>query len=513
MDLEFESAAEKDENYFNNEKIEQFAETDINEGNEIDLFLNTEDEIIKNFSTDQNNKTINEINDYSDESENFVTKDIDKYYEYVIQNEYQKIDNSNYDQKMKDLVEEFDNLNIYDPKIDVIFKSIFGKPNEVIAKSLINSVLVHEDEIETLTFNDTEFFSKPVDRNRKTVIVDLYLKNDTKQRSYLIEMQIHEKYDMLLRAEFSIYRLVDHLMEPGSIFRIEEKIYSINFIYYNMFITSKFYHRLNTLENNDPEKVNETIENTKKIKPKDKVENNSEQNETNGLQLKKNNYHEKEIIVIELRKFRRLLNKNTIGKLVEYSNEIEEMKKSIEEMKKNIEDKEKNTEITEDKKEIEKMKNIVNKKERKLKLYLWLAFLSKVNTVYNPNPDWKHVTETKVKNKIIKIRNEISFELYNLFKKYDEIMKAIEICKAPLGDEKKKEFIEYISKAEEFFYKNKQLVSENKQLVSENKRQKIELEEKDLENKRQKIELEEKDLELEKKDLELEKKGFRIGKI
>ncbi len=507
-----------DENYFeNNEESENYTEIECNE---INSSLNdTECEIInikeENISFIQNN-TKNEINDISDDSENIlneenlVTKKVDQYNDTEIHQESEEVDKSKYDPNMEELIDELNNLNLYDPKIDVIFKSIFGRSNEDLAKSLINSILVHEDEIEKLSFNSENLLVHPLDKNKKVVIVDLHLRNESGKRSYLIEMQIHEKYDMILRAEFSIYRLINEIIESGSKFIIDEKICSINFIYYYMFTDNKFYHRLIRLEGKDSEKINETIEYNNKSTLKVNEKNDNILNETNDLQLKNKNYHKNEIIIIELRKFRKMLDKNAIEKLVAYSDEVEKMKK-------NIKEKEENSRKTEEEiKEIEIIKNIAEKKERKLKLHLWLAFLSKINTVYEDNPNSNSTNvivneygrEIKTKKKIVRIRNEITLELYKLFKKYDEIMKAIKICQAPLDENKKSKFIEYVTRAEEFAMINKILKEKLQKKDLENKRQREELQKKDLENKRQREELQKKDLENKRQKKELEKNAI-----
>jgi len=146
-------------------------------------------------------------------------------------------------------------------------------------------------------------------------------------------------------------------------------------------------------------------------------------------------------------------------------------------------------------------KMILKKFERILKLRLWLAFL--LNPVYEKNPN-SNPTDEQVddydsngkneknpnKNPTDEKVDEFTVVLYRLFNKYNEIMKAIEICKAPL-EEAKNEHIEYISKADEFFYIYKFYKEENK---------------------RMELELKENDLNIKKKEFRNRKNGSEIKK-
>jgi hypothetical protein len=362
----------------------------------------------------------------------------------------------------------------------------------------VNAILPREILINEISFIDPTSISIPVALNKRVVVVDLNYRNKIEKRSYLIEMNIHKKYDMILRAEFNIFRIFNETIEKGKKYVINEKVSSINFIFYNMFANDLFYHRIIPKEDKDVDNINGII----KIENKD-IKNvnkkiNSKQNNTNDLNLLgKKNSHKKEVIVIELIKLRKRLNKNGIKNLEKFSEEIEKDRK-------NIEEKEKKTNKTKEEiDDIENGKKDVQKRERILQLYLWLAFLSETNMIYeiiDQNNDQEKKNEEKYEKKYdeygndnknkkcITIRNELNLELYKLFKKYNEIMEAIEICRAPLDDAKKEQFIEYISKVDEFHYMNQQL--------------KRELEEKNKKNKRQRKELEEIDKQLEESEKE-----------
>lgn len=131
------------------------------------------------------------------------------------------------------------------------------------------------------------------------------------------------------------------------------------------------------------------------------------------------------------------------------------------------------------------MKKNVENYEKTLKLQLWLAFLAKINMVYEKNPGYSsankefdnNANEIKNKEYIMKGRKEFTIELYRLFKKYNEFMKALEICKVPLGDIKKNELM-----------KPEDVEHTEKKQGKENKRQNDEMEEMDSENKKQKLE-------------------------
>ena len=512
----------------------------------------------------------NELNDIRDNSKNikgnFVSKKIKQYKNTDIYNEAEKVDTSNYEDKNmeKKLNEKYNEFELYEPRIDVIFDVIFRDSNSNVAKSLVNAILPREILINEISFIDPTSISIPVALNKRVVEVDLHYRNIIEKRSYLIEMNIHKKYDMILRAEFNIFRIFNETIEKGKKYVINEKVSSINFIFYNMFANDLFYHRIIPKEDKDVDNINGII----KIENKD-IKNvnkkiNSKQNNTNGLNiLSKKNSHKKEVIVIELIKLRKRLNKNGIKNLEKFSEEIEKDRK-------NIEEKEKKTNKTKEEiDDIENGKKDVQKRERILQLYLWLAFLSETNMIYeiiDQNNDQEKKNEEKYEKKYdeygndnknkkcITIRNELNLELYKLFKKYDEIMEAIEICRAPLDDAKKEQFIEYISKVDEFHYMNQQLKreleeknkknkrqrkeleeidkqleeseKENKrqrkeleeidkqleEISKENKKQRKELEEKDKENERQRKELEEKDKELERLRLLIEKNKIKIKK-
>jgi len=467
----------------------------------------------------------NELNDIRDNSKNikgnFVSKKIKQYKNTDIYNEAENVDTSNYEDKNmeKKLNEKYNEFELYEPRIDVIFDVIFRDSNSNVAKSLVNAILPREILINEISFIDPTSISIPVALNKRVVVVDLNYRNKIEKRSYLIEMNIHKKYDMILRAEFNIFRIFNETIEKGKKYVINEKVSSINFIFYNMFANDLFYHRIIPKEDKDVDNINGII----KIENKD-IKNvnkkiNSKQNNTNDLNLLgKKNSHKKEVIVIELIKLRKRLNKNGIKNLEKFSEEIEKDRK-------NIEEKEKKTNKTKEEiDDIENGKKDVQKRERILQLYLWLAFLSETNMIYeiiDQNNDQEKKNEEKYEKKYdeygndnknkkcITIRNELNLELYKLFKKYNEIMEAIEICRAPINDTMKEQFIEYISKADEFYYINKHLKQELEEIDKEleeknkeNKRQRKELEEIEKENKRQRKELEEIDKKLEEKNKE-----------
>jgi len=360
----------------------------------------------------------------------------------------------------EEYMEKYENFEFHNSKINSLFKGIFKEPNGNIAISVMNALLPHKEPIDKISFIDPTLISPSFEINKKMVAVNLHYKNGSDKRSYLIEMQIHNKFDIVFCAEFVIYRVYNKIIGENEKFVIDEKVRSVKFLYYNVNDNDFFYHRIIKKDDEITENINK--------------KNDSKQ-DTNGLELLKNeNINEKEIIIIELIKFRRKLDKDALKKLEAYSEEIENDKKEIKE-KVNKENK-----TEEEINEIENKKKDVQKRERILKLHLWLAFLSKMDTAnredLNYDSDNEYGDNIENKNSSIEIRKEINLSLLKLFKKYDELEKALEIFKVPLDEENKKESITYISKADEFELINIELKKELKELQEKNEKRKLELE-------------------------------------
>jgi len=367
----------------------------------------------------------------------------------------------------EELTEKYENFEFHNSSLNFLFKSIFKVPNGDIAISIMNAFLAHEEPIDKISFINPMLISSPFEINKKMVAVDLYYRNGSDKRSYLIELQIHNKFDVVFYTKFVIYRAYNKIIGENEKFVIDEKVRSVKFLYYDVYDNDLFYHRLIKKNDEITKNINGIIindnENTKNFNKK-----NDSKQDTNGLELLKNkNINENEVIIIELKKFRRKLDKEALKKLEVYSEEIENDNKEIKEK----EDKENKTE--EEINEIENIKKDVQKRERILKLHLWLAFLSKMDTVniedLNYLLDDKYFDEIEKKNNFIsciEIRNEINLGLFKLFRKYDELEKALEIFEVP---------ITYVSQAGEFELNNIELIKELK-MFKKNATYKLELE-------------------------------------
>jgi len=74
-------------------------------------------------------------------------------------------------------IDEHNNLELNDPRIDIIFKTIFKEPNEDITKSLINTLLPYDEEIvEKVSFNEPKISTTTLRKKNTTILDDLHFK-------------------------------------------------------------------------------------------------------------------------------------------------------------------------------------------------------------------------------------------------------------------------------------------------------------------------------------------------
>lgn len=214
---------------------------------------------------------------------------------------------------IKKLIDEFNNLDLYDPKRDVIFKTIFRSPNEEIARSLLNAVLPHEKNIKEISFKKNKVEYALFNKNERNIVNTLQLLNENDKIHYLLNMYVHEEKNFLFNVEYGVF---NEMMRNNIALAKSKKIYSINFIYFDIFDNEKFYHRL----------ISGECEGTKNI---NKFLMDSSKNETGGLELpERQSYHSrKEIIIIELKKFKKRLNQEAIKNLEALSDKIEHIRK------------------------------------------------------------------------------------------------------------------------------------------------------------------------------------------
>jgi len=366
----------------------------------------------------------NDTDDDIDNDDNTYVKEIEHEYENVVfYNKKNKYENKEDNEEIGKLIEELNSLNLYDPKIDVLFKTIFK--NEDLLLSLLNSIIPDEEHIDKIEYSSEEIIFFPFFTDgRNKIVVDLCCKeldenyinkknnstNDEEKykKHIIIEMQIKKKGDIVIRANVSItsfYRKEN--------LEFKSNIYTFDFLFYNYFDDDIYLHELNS-----------------------------------NLPKKKDNKYQNKVYVSELRKFRKGLKMENLKKL-----------------SKKVED--------------NKSKGIVDRKlEKDLKKQLWFAFLSKINVIYKKNrkklekntKNSEGGEEGKRKYKIY-IRNDISPELYKLFKQDKDIMKAIGICKQKMNKEDADKYYRYITSEEEIAdlkNKNTDLKNKNTDLENEN---------------------------------------------
>ena len=399
----------------------------------------------KNFHKNDNENDIYKITD--NETDNNVDNDNNTYFQEISHNDEDVFYNKKYIYKSEEnneennkeidkVIEELKSFNLCDPKIDVLFKTIFK--NEDLLLSLLNSIIPDEEHIDKIEYpsEGITFFPFVMD-NKNKIIVDLHCKelyenyinkknnstNDEEKykKHIIVEMQIKKKEDIVISVKVSItsfYRK-RHL-------EFKSNMYTFIFLFYNYFDDDKCLHEVNS---NSPKK-------------------------------KKDKKYQSKIYIAEIKKIRKVL-------------KLENLKNLSKKVKDN------------------KSKGIVDRKlEKNLKKQLWFAFLSKINVVYKKNREELEKNtenseggeEGKQKYKIY-IRNDISPELYKLFKQDKDIMKAIDICKREMKKDDVDEHYRYVSSEEEIAdSKNKNADLENKNADLENENADFKNKNADLEN-------------------------------
>jgi len=310
-----------------------------------------------------------------------------------------------------DFIEDFKNLHIYDPKMDSLFKIVFGnkdKDRKEISKSLIEAVLPNEVKISDLNYENLEILPQIYKDDIRKITVDIYAIDEKNKEHYVIEMQIHEKKDIMGRSELSTSRILEHIYKPKDDIVEKERIYAINFIYFDMFPNDENYYHHFYLQD----------------------KNNS-----------KNSSHFKDIIIIELKKFKEKYN------LKKLQDEISQNNNAI---------------------------------DREIRRKLWFTFFSSINVVYhkpsNQNDNYWEFKKIQKKDKTIKnvyIKHEINEELYKLLIKENPIKMAIDCC-IKLSEEEKKEFSKDVE-LELLEEELSELKRQKDEEISELKRQKDEM--------------------------------------
>jgi len=153
----------------------------------------------------------------------------------------------------EELIEELNNLSLYDSKMDTLFKVIFSNKDYVnIAQSLIRSVMPIEEKIEILNIDNVELQDVPPDRRELRVDVNA---SDDRGNIYIIEMQVGRIDDLECRSVLTTSRIINSFFKKGESITTNKKIYSINLLYYDLYPEDPdYYHYLFTHKFNN-EKV------------------------------------------------------------------------------------------------------------------------------------------------------------------------------------------------------------------------------------------------------------------
>jgi hypothetical protein len=164
----------------------------------------------------------------------------------------------------ENLLRKFRNLSLKDPKNDILFKNIFGqKCNEKKLISFLNAIISNDDsnknkstEINEIDYCNVELHTSKYSEKERTTIVDIHAKDNTNKVDYLIEMQVLKDKDMPTRSEFNSSKIYQTFFEKGKPLRTDQKVYSINILYFNIFHPNeknykKYFHTLFTHEIGD----------------------------------------------------------------------------------------------------------------------------------------------------------------------------------------------------------------------------------------------------------------------
>jgi predicted transposase/invertase (TIGR01784 family) len=127
------------------------------------------------------------------------------------------------------------------PKIDIVFKKIFGtEQNKNVLKSLINSILPQDEKIVEITiknpYNDQDFIGD------KLSVVDIKA-TDEKGRWYDIEIQVKEQKFYGKRAIFYLSEIYSNQLNEKDSYDKLRKTIIISLLDFDYFLTDKRYFR------------------------------------------------------------------------------------------------------------------------------------------------------------------------------------------------------------------------------------------------------------------------------
>ena len=147
-----------------------------------------------------------------------------------------------------------------------LFKNIFGqKCNEEKLKSFLNAIISSDEsnknkstEINEIAYCNVELLTSKYSETGGTTILDIHAKDNKNKVDYLIKMQVLKDKDMFTRTVFNNSKIFQTLFEKGKPLAANQKVYSINILYFNIFHPNeknykKYFHTLFTQEEGDTE--------------------------------------------------------------------------------------------------------------------------------------------------------------------------------------------------------------------------------------------------------------------
>ena len=131
---------------------------------------------------------------------------------------------------------------LLDPKIDFIFKNIFGnKTSPNILISLLNAVLGYKEEtkkITEITIDDSFIKKENIDDKFSILDIKATLSDGTRVN---IEMQIIDQYDMKKRSLYYLSRLYSEQLKQGDEYKKLNGAIGINILNFNL-LNNERYH-------------------------------------------------------------------------------------------------------------------------------------------------------------------------------------------------------------------------------------------------------------------------------
>jgi len=148
------------------------------------------------------------------------------------------------EEKDRELIDIF----LYNPKVDLFFNVVFGNPeNNDVASSLIRAVLPEEEEIDNLTFEKIEMFSSRRTSPNRSVIIDIYAKDNKTNKNYIIEIHVYKIKDIMVHSGLTEASILHEFYKTGECTVLNQKIFCINFLFFDQYPEDEdYYHHLFT---------------------------------------------------------------------------------------------------------------------------------------------------------------------------------------------------------------------------------------------------------------------------